>query len=83
MGKLGPKFADRECERLGKMLTVILRTKWSVVIIYNAFITLLQRSVTSCNDTQLFVTLRYALYRLQLAHAVGECILRRGDSDVG
>ena len=25
--------------------------------------------------------LRYALYRLQLAHAVGECILRRGGSD--
>jgi len=29
-----------------------------------------------------FVTLRsYALYRLQLAHAVGQCILQRGDSD--
>ena len=27
-------------------------------------------------------TLRYALYRLQLAHAVGECILRLGGSDV-
>jgi len=27
------------------------------------------------------VTLRYVLYRLQLAHAVGECILRRGGSD--
>jgi len=25
--------------------------------------------------------LRYALYRLQLAHAVGECILQRGGSD--
>jgi len=25
--------------------------------------------------------LRYALHRLQLAHAVGECILRRGGSD--
>ena len=25
--------------------------------------------------------LRYALYRLQLAHAVGEYILRRGSSD--
>jgi len=23
----------------------------------------------------------YALYRLQLAHAVGQCILRHGDSD--
>ena len=27
------------------------------------------------------VTLRYALYRLQLAHTVGECILRREGSD--
>ena len=26
--------------------------------------------------------LRYALFSLQLAHAVGECILRRGGSDV-
>jgi len=26
--------------------------------------------------------LRYAMYRLQLAHAVGECILQRGGSDV-
>ena len=26
-------------------------------------------------------TLRYALYRLQLARVVGECILRRGGSD--
>jgi len=25
--------------------------------------------------------LHYALYRLQLAHAVGQCILRRGGSD--
>ena len=28
------------------------------------------------------VTLRYTLYRLQLAQAVGECILRRGRSDM-
>ena len=48
-------------------------------------------SVTFCNDprrfrnfsyaTQRSVMLRYALYRLQLAHALGECILWRGGSD--
>jgi len=35
-------------------------------------------SVTFCKVTQHSVTLRYALYRLELAHAVGKCILRRG-----
>jgi len=34
----------------------------------------------SCNHNA-SVTLRYALYELQLAHAVGQCILQPGGSD--
>jgi len=34
--------------------------------------------MVNCTNHNASVTLRYALYRLQLAHAVGQCILRRG-----
>jgi len=57
-------------------------------IFSNGSVTFCQSSITSCNDPQRFrdvmqcsVTLHYALYRLQLAPAVGECILQRGGSD--
>jgi len=38
-------------------------------------------SISFRNVTQRSVTLRYALYRLQLAHAVGECIFQHAGSD--
>jgi len=31
--KRRPEFADRKCGPVGKMRTLILRTKWSIVII--------------------------------------------------
>ena len=31
--KRGPKFADRKCGHVGKMQTVILQTKWLIVIV--------------------------------------------------
>jgi len=40
-----------------------------------------QRFRTFCNVTQCSVMLWYALHKLQLPHAVGECILRCGGSD--
>jgi len=33
--KRGPKFVHHKCGHVGKMQTVILRTKWSIVIILN------------------------------------------------
>ena len=44
-------------------------------IFLNGFVTFCKSCVTLPKRS---VTLRYAFYRLQLAHAVGQCIVRRG-----
>jgi len=48
-----------------------------IYIFRNGSVTFCKSTVTFRNDPQFSITLRYALYRLHLAHAVGECILRR------
>jgi len=58
--KRGPKFADCMCGHVGKMRTIILRTKWSIVIILsNCEIQYLHNALTDLDEIWNFGSLMH------------------------